>query len=464
MTTSTTPQPGPFGTADLRTRVAGRVIEPDDPEYDVLRTVQLGGTDPHPAVIVRPVHDADVAAAVPAARESGRPLAVRSGGHSGAGHGTVDGGVVIDLREMTAIDIAPEARTAWVEAGVTAGDLTRATAAHGLAIGLGDTGSVGIAGLTLGGGVGYLSRAHGLTIDNVLAADLVLADGRVLRVDAEHHPDLFWAIRGGGGNLGVVTRFRYRLRPLDGVVGGMLFLPAAADTLAGFLAAAQSAPDELSTIVNVMPCPPMPFVPAEHHGTLVLMGLVCWSGPTDAGASVLAPIRSLAEPLVDLVAPVPYPQMFPPIDPDYHPTAVSRSVLLDDVDLALAEQLMDRLAGTDGMRVIQLRALGGAISRVPADATAYAHRSSRIMGNVAAFVDGPDDRTTRTAWVADTAALLDQGDPGVYVNFLAEEGPERVRAAYPGATWDRLAAIKAEYDPTNLFRRNQNVPPAMPTD
>lgn len=445
---------------ELRATVAGRFVEPGDPEYDALRIVQLGGTDPRPAVIVRPAHDADVAAAIAFAREAGLPLAIRSGGHSGAGHSTVDGGLVIDLRDMAAIEVDAEARTAWVEAGATAGEVTAATAAHGLATGFGDTGTVGVSGITLGGGVGYLSRKHGLTIDNLLAADVVTADGRLLRTDTDHHPDLFWAIRGGGGNFGVATRFQFRLHPLDGVVGGMLFLPATAETVAGFIAAAQAAPDELSTIANVMPCPPMPFVPAEHHGRLVIMGLICWSGPTDAGDAAVAPFRSLAEPLVDMVSAIPYPQMFPPADPDYRPTAVSRTLLLDDVDAALAERVMERLEGTDGMRVVQLRVLGGAIARVPADATAYAHRSSRIMGNVAAFFGGPDDRATRAVWVEETAALLDQGDSGVYVNFLSDEGAERVRAAYPGATWDRLAQVKAEYDPDNLFRRNQNVPPA----
>lgn len=446
--------------ADLRVRLTGRVVEPHDPDYDAFRAVQLGGTDPRPALIVRPANDADVAAAVVLARDIGLPLAVRSGGHSGAGHSTVDGGVVIDLRDMASIDIDPRARTAWAEAGLTAGQVTAATAAHNLAIGFGDTGTVGISGITLGGGVGYLSRAHGLTIDNVLAADVVTADGRVLRADADHHPDLFWAIRGGGGNFGVATRFLYRLHPLDGVVGGMLVLPATADTLAGFVAAMQSAPEELSAIANVMACPPMPFLPTEQHGQLVIMGLICWSGPREAADDALAPFRSLAEPLADTLAPVPYPQLFPPIDPDYHPTAVAHSLLLDDVDLGLATQVMERLEGTDGMRVLQLRVLGGAIARVPADATAYAHRSSRVMGNVAAFFDGPDDRARRAEWVRGTAALLDQGNPGVYVNFLADEGPERVRAAYPGATWERLAQVKATYDPTNLFRRNQNVPPA----
>ncbi len=445
---------------DLRTRLRGRVVTPEDADYDALRVVVLGGADPRPAVIVRPLDDADVAMAVACARDAGLPLAVRSGGHSGAGHGTVDDGLVIDLRDLTGLDIDVEGRTAWVGAGLTAGAVTAATAAHGLAVGFGDTGSVGVSGITLGGGVGYLSRAHGLTVDNLLAADVVLADGRVVRADADQHPDLFWALRGGGGNLGVVTRLHLRLHPLDGVVGGMLLLPATAQVLAGVLAATQAAPDALSAIVNVMPCPPLPFVPPEHHGALVVMAMVCWSGPAAQADAALAPLRGLGTPLADLVRPVPYPELFPPADPEYHPTAVAHTLLLDSVDLPRAEQVLASLAATDGMRVVQLRALGGAIARVDPAATAYAHRSAQLMGNVAAFVEHPQDRPRRAAWVADTVALLDQGDPGAYVNFLGDEGPERVRAAYPGATWDRLAAVKAAYDPGNLFRRNQNVPPA----
>jgi len=444
---------------DLRARTTGAVVTPDDPRYDELRTVVLGGVDPRPAVIVRPVDDDDVVAAVTFARDAGLPLAVRGGGHSGAAHGTVDDGLVVDLRERHGVDVDAAARTAWVEAGATAGEVSLATAAHGLAVGFGDTGSVGVAGITLGGGVGYLSRAHGLTVDNLLAADVVLADGRVVRADAGHEPELFWALRGGGGNFGVATRLQLRLHPLDGVTGGILLLPATAASITGAVAATVEAPEELGTILNVMPCPPLPFVPAELHGSLVVMAMVCWSGPADEAEAALAPLRSVAEPLADLLRPVAYPELFPPADPDYHPVAVTRTVMLDHVDLALAERVIEQLTSTDGMRVVQLRALGGAIARVPADATAFAHRSSRIMGNVATFVQG-DDRARRTAWAEQTAALLAQGDPGVYVNFLGDEGPERVRAAYPGATWDRLRAAKAQYDPGNLFRRNQNAPPA----
>jgi len=410
---------------------------------------------------VRVADAADVARAVRYARETGSELAVRSGGHSGAGHGTTDGGIVIDLRDMKAIEVDVEGRTAWAQTGLTAGEVAVATAELGLAIGFGDTGSVGIGGITLGGGVGYLVRRDGLTVDNLLAAQIVTADGEILTVDEESHPDLFWAIRGGGGNFGVATRFKYRLSPLEQVVGGMLILPATADTIAGFIAAAEAAPEELSTIANVMSAPPMPFLPEEVHGSLVIMGMLAWSGPAADGERVLAPFRALAEPLADMLKPIPYPEMFPPEDPDYHPTAVAMTLHMRRVDRDTAATILRFLEDSDAsMRVAQLRVLGGAMARVPADATAYAHRSSPIMVNLAAFYEGDDDKPRRRAWLDEFGAAMDQGDPAVYVNFLGDEGPDRVRAAYPGATWDRLASVKARYDPTNLFRLNQNVPPA----
>ena len=218
---------------------------------------------------------------------------------------------MLDLADMRAADVDADARTAWVETGLTAVEVADAAAAHGLAIGFGDTGSVGIGGITLGGGVGYLAR-FGLTIDDLLAADIVTADGEIHRVDAETEPDLFWAIRGGGGNFGVATRFRFRLHELPGVVGGMLFLPATTDTIAGFIEAAEDAPEELSTITNVMPAPPMPFVPEEQHGKPVIFGLMCYAGDEAGGERALAPFRALAEPIADMVKPIPYPEIYPP--------------------------------------------------------------------------------------------------------------------------------------------------------
>jgi FAD/FMN-containing dehydrogenase len=447
---------------NLSPDLVGRVIAPADAEYDKARTVFYGGIDRRPAVIVRPADATQVARIVSAARETGLALAVRSGGHSIAGHSVSEGGIVLDLADMRGLELDPEARTAWAQTGLTAGEYTNAAAAHGLATGFGDTGSVGIGGLTLGGGVGYLSRAYGLTIDDLLAAEVVTADGEIVEIDTDNDPDLFWAIRGGGGNFGVVTRFKYRLHELDDVVGGMLILPATADVVRSFVAEAAAAPDELSTIANVVPAPPLPFVPAEYRGQLVLMGVLCYAGPAESAEPVLAPFRSLATPIADMVKPIPYPEMYPPDEEDFHPTAIGRTMFLDSIDQDVAEMIVERLESSDAtMRATQLRVLGGAIDRVPADATAYAHRGCRIMTNVAAFYDGPDDKPVREAWVNQFAADLRQDDTGAYVNFLSDEGTERVRAAYPDSTWDRLTAIKGHYDPTNLFRLNQNIPPAV---
>ncbi|HEX2469680.1 MAG TPA: FAD-binding oxidoreductase [Candidatus Limnocylindrales bacterium] len=446
---------------DLRAAVRGRVITADDPDYEAARTIMYQGHDTRPAAIVRVADAADVSTVVSIARRTGIEVAVRSGGHSAAGHSSTNGGIVIDLRDLDDLDIDVAGRTAWAGSGLTAGEYTTKAAEHGLATGFGDTGSVGLGGLTTGGGVGYLVRKHGLTIDNLLAAEIVTADGQVRIVDADNEPDLFWAVRGGGGNFGVATRFRYRLSELKGVVGGMLVLPATPDTVAGFIAAAEAAPDEVSTIANVMSCPPMPFVPERYHGTIVILGMLAYAGDEEAGKQALAPFRALAEPIADMLAPIPYPQMFPPDDPDYHPTAVSKTMFIDHVDGAVAKTIVDYLESSDAsMRVAQLRVLGGAAARVPVDATAYAHRASRIMVNVAAFYEGGEDKPRREAWVAEFSSALQQGDAGAYVNFVGDEGEARVRAAYPGKTWDRLTELKRKYDPDNLFRRNQNIPPA----
>jgi FAD/FMN-containing dehydrogenase len=447
-------------TPELRHLLSGRVLLPGDAEYDRARQVFSGTIDRRPAAIARPADVHEVARVIGVARAAGLPLAIRSGGHSGAGHGVVDDGLVLDLRDLNSFDIDVAARTAWAGAGLTAGEYTQRAGAHGLATGFGDTGSVGLGGLTLGGGVGYLSRRHGMTIDNLLAAEIVTASGEVLHVDAASHPDLFWALRGGGGNFGVVTRFQYRLHPVDRIVGGLLLLPASRDVITGVIAAAEAAPDELSIIANVMPAPPMPFVPDAHRGQLSILMLVCYAGEEEAAAAVLAPFRALATPLVDLVRPMRYPELFPPEDPAYRPKAVAHTMFLRSIDRETAETIVWYLQrSTAPMRVAQLRVLGGAMARVPAEATAYAHRHNRLMVNLAAFHEGPD-RPEREAWVEAFAAAIDQGERGAYVNFLGDEGDARVRAAYPGATWARLAAVKARYDPTNLFRLNQNVRPA----
>jgi FAD/FMN-containing dehydrogenase len=447
--------------AELGAHLKGQLIAPDDSGYDEARTVFSGEIDRRPSAIIHVADATDVARVVAWVRENGYELAIRGGGHSGAGHSTTNGGIVLDLRRMKDLEIDVAGRTAWAESGLTAGEFTTAAVAHGLATGFGDTGSVGIGGLTLGGGVGYLVRRYGLTIDNLLAADIVTADGRLLRVDSQSHPDLFWAIRGGGGNFGVATRFQFRLDEVEAIVGGMLILPATPDVIASFIAEAEAAPEELSTIANIMPAPPMPFLPPEHHGRLVVMAFLAHAGGGEAGERAVAPFRALAEPIVDMVRPMRYPEIYPPDDPSYHPTAVGRTMFVDEVRRTEAETIIDHLQASDAsLRVAQLRVLGGAVARVPVEETAFAHRTSRILVNLAAFYDGPGDRPGRDRWVAEFATALRQTDAGAYVNFLGDEGEERIRQAYPGSTWDRLVEIKARYDPENLFRLNQNIPPA----
>ena len=438
----------------------GRVITANDPTYDQARTVFYGGIDKRPTAIIRVSDVEDVRRVIAQARDEGYELAVRSGGHSISGHSTTDGGVVIDLRGMSKIEVDTDARTAWVETGATAIQVTEALAEHGLVVGFGDSGSVGVGGITLGGGIGFLVRKFGMTIDSLLAAEIVTADGRHLRVDDQQHPDLFWAIRGGGGNFGVVTRLQFRLRELPQFTGGFLILPATPETIAGFSAAALAAPEELSTIGNVMPAPPMPFLPPEVHGQLVIFAMMAFAGDDAAAERALAPFRSLAKPLADMVKPGPYAAMYPPEDPSYRPTAVGRTLFVDSIDAQKAELIFEKLTKSDaGMRVAQLRALGGAMARVPADATAYAHRTKPMLVNVAAFYNGEADREARRTWVAEFAKTLQPNDESAYVGFLTDDGEARIRAAYPGTTWDRLTKIKASYDPTNLFRLNQNIPP-----
>ena len=447
--------------SELRVSLKGQVIAPGDAEYDKARTVFYGGIDRRPAVIVQVADTDDVVRVVSLARETGLELAIRSGGHSGVGLSVSEGGIVLDLSNMRDLQIDVHGRTAWAETGLTAGEYTTAANAHGLATGFGDTGSVGIGGITLGGGVGYLVRKYGLTIDDLLAADIVTADGQLLRVDTKTHPDLFWAVRGGGGNFGVVTRFQFRLHAVDAILGGLLVLPATPDIIASFIAEAEAAPDELSTIANVMTAPPMPFLPEEYHGKLIVMGMLVYAGESVEGERVIAPFRALAPPLADMIRPMQYAEIYPPEEGDYHPVAAGRTMFVDSLDRSVAEVILNHLkASTGSMAVAQLRVLGGAMARVPADATAFAHRKSRIMVNVATLYEQPGQKAVHEAWATHFAAALRQSDGGAYVNFLNDDEETSVHAAYPGSTWDRLAEIKGRYDPTNLFRLNQNIPPA----
>ncbi|MGI6209629.1 MAG: FAD-binding oxidoreductase [Anaerolineae bacterium] len=445
----------------LRSAFRGRVIAPGDPKYDEARKVFSPSVDRRPALIVRVADEDDVARTIALAREAGLELAVRCGGHSYAGHSATEGGIVLDLRDLRGLEINPQDRTAWAQTGLTTGEYTVAAGAHGLATSFGDTGSVGIGGLTLGGGLGYLVRKHGLTIDSLLAADVVTADGRLLRVDDQNHPDLFWAIRGGGGNFAVATRFQLRLHEVDPFLGGMLVLPASVETIASVAAAAEAAPEELSVIANIFRAFEMPFLPAEWTGRFIVMVLIAYAGPVAEGLRAVAPIREVATPIADMVRPMKYPEIYSYTEGGAPPgQETSRSTFVDDLGMRTAETIMEFLeSATAPGTAAQLRVFGGAMARVPADATAFAHRQKRGVAGIAAFYEDPEEAPVHEAWADRFVSVLQGEGPAAYVNFLADEGPAGVRRAYPEPTWSRLAAIKARYDPTNLFRLNQNIPP-----
>jgi FAD/FMN-containing dehydrogenase len=437
----------------------GPVLTPEDPGYDEARAIFAAHIDRRPALIARVAGPDDVARVIAHARETGCPLAVRGGGHSPAGHGLCDG-IAIDLSALRSFELDRARRTVWAGAGLTAGAYTAAAGRHGLATPFGDTGAVGIAGITLAGGIGFLVRRHGLTVDSLLAAEIVTADGRPRRVDAQTEPELFWALRGGGGNFGVVTRLQYRLHPVDTILGGLLVLPATPEVIAGFVAAAAAAPEELSTIANVMLAPKLPFLPEAVHGSPVIMARMACAGGVDAGRRALAPFLALAEPVADLLQPMRYPDLFPDGD-GQRLVAVTRTLFADGISARQGETILERLRESPAtLAACEIRVLGGAMARVGAEATAFAHRQSPLMINVAAIYDpAASERSEHVAWARGLATELGGETPGAYAGFLDDEGEARVRAAYPGATWQRLTAVKAAYDPGNVFQHNQNIPP-----
>jgi FAD/FMN-containing dehydrogenase len=448
--------------SSLRADLNGRVIAPDDSRYDEARGVFFTGFDRRPAAVVRVADASDVSRVINLARETGAELAVRSGGHSRAGHGTSDGGIVLDLSDMNTVEIDAEGRTAWAQPGVKAGDYTKATGEHGLATGLGDTPTVAVGGITLGGGIGFLVRKHGLTIDDVLGAEVVTADGELLEVDENTHADLFWALRGGGGNFGVATRLRFRLHEIDEVVGGMLVLPASAAVITGLVAAAEAAPEELSMIANIIKAPPVPFVPAEQHGTPVVIALMVFAGGAEAGERAIAPIRALATPLTDMVRPIRYPEMYAGPEGPRPAFDAGTNMLVDAFAPGGADAILEHLETSTALRAVaQLRVLGGAMGGVPDGATAFGHRGAKMMVNIAAMYERPEERPEHEAWVGSLATALSDGTSAAYVGFLGDGGDQDLRRAYPPATLERLAEVKRRYDPDNLFRLNQNVPPAV---
>lgn len=444
----------------LKSQIKGQVILPGDSQYDELRQTFLGGIDKKPSVIVLVANSDDVSKVILFAQENNLTLAIRSGGHSATGQCCVDDGVVIDLRNMNIVEIDEQNQTAWVQAGATAAEVTNQLDAKGFVLGFGDTGSVGVGGITTGGGIGFLVRKFGLTIDNLLAAEVVTADGKIVNASEQENPDLFWGIRGGGGNFGVVTKFNFKLHQLTQAYGGMMMLPATPQVIAGCMNLALQAPDELSAIFNVMPAPPMPFLPKEVHGKMAIMALFMYAGDPAEGEKVLAPFRALATPLADMVKPMHYKEIFFPEDKSYHPLAISHTMFMKSVDEAVAQKMIDQLNNSDAaIRAVQLRPLGGAAAKVAVEATAYAHRSAPLMVNIATFYTGPEDQQKRADWVKETSKVLNQGEDGAYVNFLADEGEERLHSAYPEKTWNRLVEIKKKYDPNNVFRLNQNIKP-----
>jgi FAD/FMN-containing dehydrogenase len=434
------------------------VITPKDADYEKARTIVAGDINRRPAVIIKVTNANEVAGVISLAKETGLELAIRSGGHSV--YAVTEGGIVLDLSLMKNIEIDTNTKTTWAESGLTASEYTTATLEHSLATGFGDTGSVGIGGITLGGGVGYLVRKHGLTIDNLLAAEIVTADGNILQIDENNHADLFWAIRGGGGNFGVVTKFKFQLQDLTQAYGGMLLLPATSDTIASFLREADSAPEALSTIANVMPAPPMPFLAEEHHGKIIILAMMCYAGDANEGEKVIEPFRKIATPLADMLHPMSYAEMFPPDDSEYHPIAAGRTMFLDYVDESVAETILSHLSKATGMMsVTQLRVLGGAVARVLQDATAYAHRKSKIMANLAVLYQDINEKPQHEAWVDEFQNAITQSDKDAYVNFINTVGEDELNAAYPSVTLEKLRQVKAKYDPENLFRMNQNISP-----
>ncbi len=448
----------------LRRGFVGQVIGPGDPAYDEARKIRAANFDKFPALVARPADEIDVIRAVTFAREHQLTVAVRSGGHSFAGYSTVEGGLVIDLSGLKAIAIDPERRVARVQPGLTWAEYAAEAHKYGLATSSGDVGSVGVGGLIMGGGIGWMVRKHGLTIDHLLSVDVVTADGRLVTASADEKPDLFWAVRGGGGNVGIATSFELQLYPAGTILGGAVFY-AAADgkaVLREYLRYAHAAPDELSTQAMMMYAPPLPVIPRELHGAPVIGLLVAYNGDQAEGERVLAPLRSLAAPLLDLIGPMPYPALFAITE---EATIKGRgeelrSTYLHAADDALLDTVLEHfLQATSPLSAVQWRVLGGAMARVPADATAFAHRDKPYMVTLIANWLNPRDSRPHLEWLERFWSAVRPFGAGVYVNFLGIEGEARIREAYSPATYRRLAGVKRRYDPTNFFRLNQNVTP-----
>jgi FAD/FMN-containing dehydrogenase len=451
----------------LRDSIRGLVIGPDDEGYDAARAIWNGAIDRHPACVARCTGVADVVAAVRFARERDLLVAVRCGGHGVGGHALCDGGLVIDLSPMKGIRVDPAARTARAEAGVLWGELDRETQLHGLATVGGIVTHTGIAGLTLGGGIGWLMRKHGATVDNLLSVDPVTAEGELLTASRHENPDLLWGIRGGGGNFGVVTSFEYRLHPVGPIVlAGPIFhlLEDAREVLAFYREFIATAPDELTTIFELSVAPPVPFLPEYVHGKPIVMIGACYAGAPEDGIEVVRPLKEFGNPIADLLEPKLYTalqSMFDPFVPHgWHRywKSVELPPLTDDAIDTLIEQASAQTSPKSYCIVFQL---GGAFARAGEDETAFSERGAahNVVINAVWTEDDPDGER-HNAWTRDFFSAMQPHAGGrVYVNFLGDEGAERVRQAYGDRQYERLVELKRAYDPTNFFRLNQNIEP-----
>jgi FAD/FMN-containing dehydrogenase len=450
----------------LRAGLRGAMCLPGEPGYEESRVIWNAMIDRRPAVIVRAVGAADVIRAVSFARDHKLKLAVRGGGHNIAGHAVCDGGLMLDLSRMKSVRIDPLGRTAQVEPGVTLGEFDREAQAFGLATPLGINSTTGVAGLTLGGGFGWLSRKYGLTVDHLISADVVTADGSLLHASATENADLFWGLRGGGGNFGVVTSFEYLLRPVGPqVLAGLVVHPLAQakELLEGYRRFVATAPDEVTAWVVLRKAPPLPFLAPEFHGQDILVFAACAVGDLKKAEQALAPLRALGTPLADVIGPQPFAGWQTAFDPLLTPGARNywKSHDLRTLDDGLIDVLIDAARRLPGPECeLFIAHLGGAIDRLPADATAYPHRDVAFVMNLhTRWREASQD----TAFIARTREIFDSVTPyatgGVYMNFMPEDDA-RVRAGAFGANYARLAALKAKYDPANLFRLNPNVEPA----
>jgi FAD/FMN-containing dehydrogenase len=455
----------------LRSSLHGLVIGPDDESYDEARSIWNGAIDRHPACIARCTGVADVVAAVRSARDHDLEIAVRGGGHNVAGTAVCDDGIVVDLSAMRAVWVDPAGCTARVQGGALWGDVDHETQAHALATTGGIIGHTGVAGLTLGGGLGFLMRKHGLALDNLLAAEVVTADGRVVQASADEHPDLFWALRGGGGNFGVVTSFLFSLHPVGPtVMAGPLFWAAddTTDVLRFYRDFAAEAPDELGTVVRLGTVPPLPVIPEELHWRPAIAVICCYAGPPEHGIEVVRPLKEFGTPIVDLLAPSPYAAFQGGLDDTvlhgwhYYWKATNLAGLSDDAITVIADHAY--AAGSPRSYAAMFH-MGGAVARVPHDATAYAARD--VAHNI--VIDAvwlPDESSehaaAETAWARRfLQALQPHRAGGVYVNFLdSDDDSSRVREDYGDQIYRRLAEVKAKYDPDNTFHHNKNIEPS----